>query len=273
MPRSLWSGAISFGLVNIPVKVYSGVQDSSLDLDMLDGKDHSNIRFKRVNENTGREVNYQDIVRAYKLNDEYVILEPEDFQAADAVKTKTIDIQNFVNESEVESIYYEQPYYLEPDKSGVKAYGILRDALLESGKVGVATFVMRNKESLVIIKPYDNIILLNRIRFEEEIRDRSNLNVPPVTKGKSREVTMALKLIDQLTEKFDIRKYKDEYSAKLLKIIKDKAHGKKRAAPRLKVVHTKTDNLMEALQASLEKRSPARTSARKTAPVKRRKAS
>jgi DNA end-binding protein Ku len=257
MPRSLWSGAISFGLVNIPVKLYSGVQESSLDLDMLDAKDHSNIRFKRVNENTGREVKYEDIVKGYMLDDHYVILDDEDFQLADAVKTKLIEIQNFVNESEVESIYYEQPYYLEPDKSGSKAYGILRDSLAESGRVGVATFVMRNKQALVIVKPFDNIILLNRIRFQEEIRDHSNLVVPPITKGKSKELTMALKLIDQLTEKFDISNYKDEYTAKLLKIIKDKAHGRRKTAPKLKVVHTKNDDLMAALQASLGKKRKA----------------
>jgi DNA end-binding protein Ku len=186
-----------------------------------------------------------------------VVLDQSDFLAADAVKTKTIEIQNFVMESEIESIYYEQPYYLEPDKSGIKAYGILRDALSESGKVGVATFVMRNKETLVIVKPYDKIIMLNRIRFEEEIRERSNLNVPPLTKGKTKELSMALKLIDQLTEKFDISNYKDEYTAKLLKIIKDKAHGRKKAVPKMKVVHTKTDDLMAALQASIGKRKKA----------------
>jgi DNA end-binding protein Ku len=259
MPHSIWSGAISFGLVNIPVKLFSGVQDSSLDLDMLDSRDrnHSNIRFKRVNEKTGREVPYGDIVKGYRYNDDYVILEPEDFVLADAVKTKTIEIQNFVNETEIDSIYYEQPYFLEPDKSGMKAYGILRDALAQSGRVGVATFVMRNKQALVIVKPYKNIIMLNRIRFEEEIRDTKDLNVPEITKGKSKELTMASQLIDQLTEKFDISKYKDEYTVKLLKIIKDKAHGRRKSAPKLKVVHTKTNDLMAALQASLGKKRKA----------------
>src|ERR1044072_1261769 len=133
MPHSLWSGAISFGLVNIPVKLFSAVKDSSLDLDMLDAHDHSNIRFKRVNENTGREVKYEDIVKGYKVDDNYVILDDEDFVLADAVKTKTIEIQNFVNESEIDSIYYEQPYYLEPAKTAANAYGLLRDALAESG--------------------------------------------------------------------------------------------------------------------------------------------
>jgi len=250
MARSLWTGAISFGLINIPVRIYSAVQDSSLDLDMLDGRDHSNIRFKRVNENTGKEVPYGEIVKGYRYKEDYVILEDEDFQAADAKKTKTIEIQHFVNENEIDSIYYEQPYYLEPDKSGAKAYALLRDALAHAKKVGVATFVMRNKEALAILKPHDDIIVLNRIRFEEEIRPTSSLDVPDA-KASHKEQAMALKLIDQLTEKFDISHYKDTYTEKLLKIIQDKAKGKKRKPAKMKVVHTKTTDLMEALEASL----------------------
>src|ERR1041385_3290518 len=151
--RSIWKGAISFGLVNIPIKLYSATQDSSLDLDMLDSKDLSNIKFKRVNANTGKEVPYENIVKGYMYEDEYVVLEPEDFEYADAKKTHAIELVNFVKESEIDSIYYEMPYYLEPDKGGEKAYAIFRDALNASGKVGVGCFVMRNKESLVILKP------------------------------------------------------------------------------------------------------------------------
>ena len=258
MPRSIWTGAISFGLINIPIKLYSAVKDSSLDLDMLDSHDHSNIKFKRVNVNTGKEVPYDDIVRGYKVNDEYVVLEPEDFENADAKKTKTIEVLNFVKESEIDSIYYEQPYYLEPERSGEKAYGLLRDSLKASGKVGVTTFVMRNKESLAILKPYGKIIVLNRIRFEEEIRDTKNINVPEVSKIKSKEQTMALKLIEQLTEKFNISKYKDTYTDKLLRIIHDKSKGRKKAPiKKMRVVHTKTDNLMAALQASLSEKRKA----------------
>ncbi|OMP74388.1 Ku protein, partial [[Flexibacter] sp. ATCC 35208] len=162
---------ISFGLINIPIKIFSAVQESSIDMDMLDEKDHANIKFKRVNENTGKEVAYANIVKGYKIDDKYVILEDADFEAADAEKTKTINIQSFALESEINSIYYEQPYYLEPDKGAMNAYALLRDALEASGKVGVTSFVLRNKESLAILKPYKNVILLNRIRFEQEIRD------------------------------------------------------------------------------------------------------
>jgi DNA end-binding protein Ku len=234
--------------------MFSAVQESSLDMDMLDAKDHSNIKFKRVNEKTGKEVTFASIVKGYKIDDKYVILEDEDFEAADAVKTKTIDIQSFAFEKEIESIYYEQPYFLEPDKGAANAYGLLRDALAASGKVGVTSFVLRNKESLAILKPYKNVILLNRIRFEQEVRSTEELKVPALSKKKTKEMDMAEKLIDQLTEKFDISNFKDEYTDKLLKIIKNKAKGKKVKAPKLKVVHKQSDDLLDMLKASLEKK-------------------
>jgi len=249
--RSIWTGSISFGLINIPVKLFSAVQESSLDLDMLDSKDHSNIKFLRVNESTGKEVAYENIVKGYKMDSGYVILEDEDFEAADAVKTKMIEIINFVNEQEIDSLYYEQPYYLEPEESAMKAYALLRDALQLSGKVGVTTFVLRNKEGLAILKPYKNVIVLNRIRFSQEIREPSELKLPPVSKTKTKEMDMANKLVEQLTEKFDIEKYKDTYTAKLLKIIKEKSRGKKISVPKMKVVHRQSDNLMDMLKASL----------------------
>jgi len=249
--RSIWTGSISFGLINIPIKLFSAVQESTLDLDMLDSKDHSNIKFLRVNESTGKEVAYENIVKGYKIDSGYVILEDEDFEAADAVKTKTIEIINFVHEQEIDSLYYEQPYYLEPEKPAMKAYALLRDALQLSGKVGVTTFVLRNKEGLAILKPYKNVIVLNRIRFSQEIREPSELKLPPVSKTKTKEMDMANKLVDQLTEKFDIGKYKDTYTAKLLKIIKEKSKGKKVSVPKMKVVHKQSDNLMDMLKASL----------------------
>ncbi|WP_293895515.1 Ku protein [Flavobacterium sp.] len=250
--KSIWTGSISFGLINIPVKLFSAVEESSLDMDMLDKSDHAHIKFKRVNENTGKEVTFGNIVKGYKIEDSYVILEDADFEAADAEKTKTIDILNFTEEKEIDSIYYEQPYYLEPDKSAVNAYALLRDALQTSKKVAVTSFVLRTKEGLAILKPYKNVIVLNRIRWQQEIRDTSELKLPPVSKTKPKEVEMAQKLVDQLTEKFDISSYKDEYTAKLLKIILDKAKGKKQVAPKLKVVHKQNDDLMSMLKASLE---------------------
>jgi len=250
--RPIWTGSINFGLINIPIKLFSAVQDSSLDLDMLDSKDHANIKFKRVNENSGEEVEYADIIKGYKLDDNYVILEDADFEAADAEKTKTIDILSFADQNEIDSIYYEQPYYLQPQKSAEKAYALLRDALQNSGKVGVTTFVLRNKEALAILKPYKNVIVLNKIRFTQEIRDTADLKLPGSANLKAKEMDMADKLIDQLTEKFDIQQYKDNYTAKLLKIIKNKAKGKKSAPPKMKIVHKQSEDLMSMLKASLE---------------------
>lgn len=250
--RPIWTGAIGFGLVNIPVKIYSATQSSTLDLDMLDKKDHSNIKFKRVNEKTGKEVTWENIVKGYKMpNDEYVVLDEKDFEAANAKKTKTIEITEFCNEDEIESVYYESPYYLEPAKSGERAYALLREALHKSKKVGIATFVLRNKESLAILKANTKVIILNRIRFEEEIRDADELKLPAKAEVRANELKMAMSLIDQLTGKFDISKYKDTYTDELLKVIKAKAKGVKIKEPKLKIVHGKTQDLMDQLKASL----------------------
>ncbi|MCL6462362.1 MAG: Ku protein [Flavobacterium micromati] len=251
--RAIWTGAISFGLINIPIKIYSAIESSTLDLDMLDKHDLANIKFKRVNENTGKEVDYANIVKGYKIEDRYIVLEDEDFEAADAIKSKTIDILSFALEKDIDSLYYDQPYYLEPDKGAAKAYALLRDAMEKSKKVGVTSFVMRSKEALAILKPYKNVIVLNKIRFEQEIRDTKELKLPAVSKKTTaKELDMANKLVDQLTEKFDISIYKDEYSSKLLKIIEAKGKGKKTKTPELKVVHKQNDDLMAMLKASLE---------------------
>jgi DNA end-binding protein Ku len=250
--RAIWTGAIGFGLVNIPVKIYSATESSNLNLDMLDKKDHSRIKYQRVNENTGKEVEWGNIVKGYKIANDYVILDEKDFEAASAEKTKTINITDFVKESEISSLYYETPYYLEPDKSGTRAYKLLLEALQKTKKVGVATFVMRNKESLAILRPEKNVIVLNKIRFAQEIRSTDELTLPKNTEVKPAELKMAITLIDQLTDKFDISKYKDNYNDELLKIIEAKSKGKKIKAPEMKVVHSKTKDLMDQLKASLD---------------------
>jgi DNA end-binding protein Ku len=249
--KAIWTGAIGFGLVNIPVKMYSATERSELDLDMLDKKDHSRIKYHRVNEKSGKEVDWNNIVKGYKLDDNYVILDDADFELANAKKTKTIEIASFVKESEIESVYYETPYFLEPDKSGTRAYALLLAALEKTKKVGVATFVMRNKETLAIIKASNDVIILNRIRFAEEIRDTSELKLPTKTKIKKAEMDMAVSLVDQLTEPFDISAFKDTYTSQLLKIIKDKAKGKKSKVPKMRVVHSNANDLMSQLKASL----------------------
>lgn len=248
--RAIWSGSIGFGLVNIPVKLYSAVQESTLDLDMLDKKDHSRIRFKRVNEKTGKEVEWGNIVKGYNLDDEYIILDDKDFEAASPKKSKIIEIASFVEAAEIDDVYFESPYFIEPDKSGGKAYELLLRTLEKTGKAGVSLFVLRNHESLAIIRPKENYLLLHRLRFEEELR-KPEINLPTNVKISKKELDMAAKLVTEYTEPFDISQYKDEYKKELMKIIKAKASGKRPAVKKLKVAHTRGTDIFEQLKASL----------------------
>jgi len=249
--RAIWSGAISFGLVNIPIKLFSATEQSRLDFDMLDRKDHARIHFKRVNENTGKEVTWDNIVKGYLLNDEYVILDEADFEEASPEKNKMINIQSFVKEKEIDSIYFESPYYIEPQKGGQKAYHLLVKALEKSDMAGLATFVMRTAENLCMVRAKDNLLLLNKLRFEEEIRSPEDLNIPENLKLTKAELDMALQLIKLNSTPFDIKNFKDEYKQELLKIIEQRAKGKRPKVRKLKVKSTKSDDLLAQLKASL----------------------
>lgn len=257
--KAIWTGSIGFGLVNIPVKMYSAVEESSLDLDMLDKKDHANIKFKRVNERTGKEVAWENIVRGYLLNDKYVVLDDKDFEKAIPEKTNHIEIEQFVDEKEIDSVYFETPYYLEPEKTGVRPYALLRDALKKSGKAGLGTFVMRNREHVFLIKVYEDVIVLNRIRFAEEIRSAKDIRIT-ASKSKPAELKMAVSLIDQLTKPFKPEIFKDDYTDKLMKVIRAKAKGKRTPFKPMHVVHSKASDLMEQLKASLSAPSKRKAS-------------
>ncbi len=257
--KAIWTGAIGFGLVNIPVKLYSASERSELNLDMLDKKNHTHIHYKRVN-HEGKEVTWENIVKGYKYRNKYVILTDDDFKKASPKKSAAIDITDFVMEEDIESIYFESPYYLAPDKSGVKAYALLRTALEKSKKAGIGSFVLRNKEHLCVLKPSGNVIVLNTLRYAEEIRDTSELAIPKGSKPTAAELKMAMSLIDQLTAPFNLKKFKDTYSAELLKLIHKKAKTKGKATeeeeePKLKVTHRKAEDLMAQLKASLKKAS------------------
>ncbi len=248
--RPIWTGAIGFGLVNIPIKLFSAVESSTLDLDMLDKKDHANIKFKRVNEITGKEVPWNNIVRAFNLDGKYVVLSDADFQEAMPEKTKTIEIDSFVIENEIDPIFYETSYYIEPEKQGRRAYALLNHALNKSGKTALGSFVLRNKEHLCLIRASENLLMLHRLRFQEEIKDPKDLDISDIT-PKPAELKMALSLIDQLTKPFNIKNYKDTYNSKLMKLIKAKASGRKTTPHPLKVVHSAKMNLMDQLKESL----------------------
>ncbi|MDQ3019349.1 MAG: Ku protein [Bacteroidota bacterium] len=253
--KANWKGAINFGLVNIPVKLYSATQQSNVDFDMVDRKSMERIHFQRVNEETGREVKWKDIGKAYKLNNKYILLDDEDFDNAAPEKSKIIEVNHFVEESEIDTIYYENSYYVEPEKSGSKAYALLREALSKTKKVGVAQFVMRTAEVLAVIKPLSKILVLSKIRFAQEIRNIDEFNLPAANVVKPSELKVAISLINQYSGKFNIEKFKDEYSSSLLKLIKAKSKGKKPVAKNVEISHTKTQDLMDQLKASLKKAS------------------
>lgn len=254
--KAIWNGAIGFGLVNIPVKIYPATETSKLDLDMLDRTDLSNIRYKKVNEKTGKEVKSEDIVKGYLLDDKYIVLDEDDFEAVSPEKSKVLSIDQFVKEEEVDSVYFENPYFLEPQKFGESAYRLLLEALKESKMVGVGTFVLRGSEAIGLIRPYrDEILVLERLRFAQEIREYTSLKLPTKKAAKPAELNMAISLIDQLSQDFDAKMYRDTYSEELLKIIKKKAKGQKikpKAAP---AKEGKVVDLMAQLKASLQKKS------------------
>lgn len=251
--RSIWKGSIGFGLVNIPIKLFSAVQNSGLDLDMLDSRDHSRIKYHRVNEKTQKEVPYDKIVKGYMLDDNYIILEDKDFEEASPEKTKIIEIENFFDISEINPMYFETSYYTQPETQGRKAYALLLKSLQKSKKAGLARFVLRSTENLCIIHPVGEIIVITKIRFAEEIRSAEEL-IPEAGQEVSiskKELDMGLALINQYSSKFDITQFKDEYHNELLKIIKAKAKGKRPTIKKLKPQKASGDDLYDQLMQSL----------------------
>lgn len=253
--RSLWSGSISFGLINIPVSLYSATKDRVLDFDMLRKDDLCPISFVRVCRNTGEEVPYSDIVKGYEYKEgDYVVLDKEDFKRAAAKKSNTIDIEEFVDEKEIDSVYFEKPYYLEPGKGADKAYVLLREAIKQAKKVAVATFVFRTKEDLVVLKSQDDILILNQLRFQNQIREYDELKIPKKVSVTRKEIEMAVKLVEQQEGLFNPNQFKDTYTNNLLKVIAAKAKGKKlKPMPKLTAASaTSPTDLIEQLKASLE---------------------
>jgi DNA end-binding protein Ku len=249
--RSIWKGTIGFGLVNIPVKMYTATEESTMAFVSLDKNNNARIRYKKVNEATGEKVEEADIVKGYPMGANFVIVDETDFQKATPEKMDYLEIVQFINEKEVDAVYYEKPYYLEPEKSGARAYALLRDALKKEGKAALGPFVYHKKEWIALIKPMGNLLVLHRLRFQQEIRGTEGLVVPD-TAIKGEELKIASSLISQLTAPFKPDRFKDEFSEKLLKVIEAKAKGKTAAFNKMKVVHTNTEDLMSKLKASLK---------------------
>jgi DNA end-binding protein Ku len=231
--RPIWSGAISFGLVNIPVKLYSASEERALKFRMLEKKSLSPIGYKKVIKDTNREVEQKDIVKGYECGKgQYVILEPADFKRASPRKTELIDISRFTDEDEIDGKLLEKPYFVEPAKKAEKAYALLRDALQKSGKVGIATFVFHDKEHVGILKSEDAMLYLIQLRYADELRKPEDLNLPRKADYSKKELDLALSLIEQLTEKdFDITEYHDTYAEELRKVIRAKAKGQLKEIP------------------------------------------
>ena len=252
----MWSGAISFGLVNVPVKLYSAVSRKTVRFHQLNGKTGTRIAQKRVDPSTGDEVNYEDIVKGYELTKErYVVITPEELEALDPEKSRTIDIEDFVDLADIDPVYYDHPYYLIPDKGAAKAYGLLLGAMQESGKVAIARVVLRSKEQLVAIRPAPgDVLMMETMIFADEVISPEDIDDLPEAKdlkASDRELKMAQQLIDSLSAEFEPEKYHDEYREKVLELIERKASGEEIAvqpeAPKPKQV----PDLMAALEASL----------------------
>jgi DNA end-binding protein Ku len=254
--RPIWSGVLSFGLINIPIKVYSATAGVDLSFNFLHKTDLSPIRYAKICKKDGKELTQDDLVKGYEYEDgDYVVLTNDDFKQADLKRSEAIDVVDFVKENEIDTIFFEKPYYLEPDKGAGKAYSILRESLKKSKKVGVAKFVIHNREHLGIIKPHDKLIVLEQIRFEDEIKAASALTLPKHETIRAKELTMATSLIDHLTEHFDPSDYEDTYRKKLEAFIKQKIKGIiPRAKPKTEILQpTKSSDLMQLLKQSLEK--------------------
>lgn len=254
--RSIWSGSLSFGLVNIGVKLYSASMARALSFKLLDKHGNCPISYKKVCRSNGKEIPYEDIVRGYEFQKgDFVVLNEEDFKKASPRKTDLIEILQFSDPSVIETKYYEKPYYIEPDKKAEKAYSLLRDALKQSKKVAIARFIMREKEHIATIKPEGDILILDQLRFSDEIKD-PDISIPKESQHSKAELDMALALIKQLTKKFDPKKYKDTYADELEAIIKAKAKGKKIKVSKEKApADTNMKDLMKMLRKSLEEKN------------------
>jgi len=278
MARAIWKGSISFGLVNIPIALYPATRREEFKFRLLRKTDLSPVNYKRVAEKDGKEVPWDQIVKGYEYEKgKYVVLKDEDFQRVDVEATQTVDIQDFVELDEIDPIFFYKPYYLEPQKGGDKAYALLRDALKDSKKVGVAKVVIKTREYLAGVKPEDGALVLELMHFADELADTSKLHIPKKVEIGKREITMAKSLIDSMSSKWNPEKYKDDYREALMEVIEEKveAGGKEiEEKPKKAPKPTKVIDLVSVLQKSLEetgarKRTSARSRGKKAHPAKK----
>jgi DNA end-binding protein Ku len=278
MARAIWKGSISFGLVNIPIALYPATRREEFKFRLLRKSDLSPVSYKRVAEKDGKEVPWDQIVKGYEYEKgKYVVLKDEDFERVDLEATQTVDIQDFVDQEEIDPIFFYKPYYLEPLKGGDKAYALLRDALKDSNKVGIAKVVIKTRQYLAGVKPEDGVLVLELMHFADELADPGKLHVPKKTEVGKREMNMAKSLIDSMSSKWNPEKYRDDYREALMEVIEEKMEtGGKEIEEKPKKARKPTNviDLVSVLQKSLEqtggkKKATAKSRRKQKQPAKK----
>lgn len=270
--RTIWKGAISFGLIHIPVRLYPASRSRELAFKLLHKKDLSEIRYARICKEEAKEVPWDEIVKGYEIEEgNFVVLTDEDFQKANVKKSKTIEILDFVFEQEIDPIFYETPYYLEPEKGAAKAYNLLREALRKSEKVAIGHFVFKQHEHLGLIRPHGDLLILNQLRYVSELVNPTQINIPKEGKISKQEMEVALKLIEHLTHPFQPERYSDTYTEDLKTLIAQKSKRKKVVAKEKPEKTAKIHDIMTLLKQSLnekekkpKKKATKKSSLRKT---------
>jgi DNA end-binding protein Ku len=264
LPTAIWTGSISFGLVTVPVRLVSATRSQDVRFHQLEAETGARIRYRRVSEKTGDEVPNDHIVKGYELeNGHYVVIENEELAALKPKASRQIEIEDFVDLSEIDPVYFEQPYYLVPDKDAAKAYRLLTQVMEDENKVAVGRFVLRSKEALVAVRPVDGMLCLETMRYADEVLSPDREQIDSEAEPSERELDMARQLVSTLTGEFDPEKYRDEYREEVLALIDRKAAGEEIVAPAAPEEPAKVLDLMAALEASL-----ARTGAKSPSPAK-----
>jgi DNA end-binding protein Ku len=262
VPRPIWSGAISFGLVNVPVKLVGAVSPKDVRFNQLEAGTGARIKQRRVSAETGEEVPFDQIVKGYEISpDNYVVIEPQELEALDPKATRSIEIEDFVDLDQIDPLYFERPYYLVPDKGGAKAYALLLEAMKESKKVGIARLVLRTKQYLAAIRPLGDALVLETLLYPDEVTLPDEIEGLPRddVEIQDRELKIARQLIESLSTEFEPERYRDEYREKVLELIEQKAEGKQIVTQPVTEEPTKVVDLMAALEASLAQAKQAKT--------------
>jgi DNA end-binding protein Ku len=271
MARALWKGSISFGLVNIPIELHTAVRNHRPKFRMLHAKDKSPVRFERVCQRDGTPVAWEDLVKGYEYQrGRFVVMTKEDFQAAALEKTRTVDIIDFVKADEIDDRFFETPYYLVPAKGGERAYGLLREAIRESGRIGIAKFILRDAQHLAAVEVIEHAIVLSVMRFADELVDASQFEFPSAEGVRKAELDMAKALVNSLAAEWDPSKYTDQYRENLLRIIQGKVKGKEvDLEPVTEPRQAEVVDLMERLRRSLAQSGGGKKAAKPRKPARK----